>query len=274
MPTFVKDTTDRNRTSPFAFTGNKFEFRMVGSETNLSDPNTVLNTIIAKTLADFAEALEGSTNFEHDAKAYMRKTLIAHRRIIFNGDNYSQEWPVEAEKRGLLNLRSTPDALAQFITPEAIALFERFGVLSKLEVESRHEVKLEHYSKKINIESLVTARMARARFMPAIIEYSSVIASSITAKKQVSSSIDTTGEEALLDALTKGINTISVAVDALEASVAKATDIEDPKENARAFQAQVLPAMNAVRDAVDEMELLVGHDYWPVPSYNHILFYC
>ena len=274
LPTFLRDTTDRNRTSPFAFTGNKFEFRMVGAETNLSDPNTVLNTIVAKALADFSDALEGSENFEFDVKAYLRQTLVDHQRIIFNGDNYSDAWPIEAEKRGLLNLRSTIDALPQYVTPESYELFERFGVLSRAEVDSRYEVKLEHYSKKLNIEGLVTARMARARFIPAIIEYSSVIASSIAAKKQVSTSINTLAEETLLVALTNGLNKISLAVNVLEQAVSQATIVEDSLENARAYHTKVLPAMNEVRASVDEMEVIVGHDYWPVPSYNHMLFYC
>ncbi|MDR2492713.1 MAG: glutamine synthetase III [Coriobacteriales bacterium] len=273
LPTFIKDNTDRNRTSPFAFTGNKFEFRMAGAEVNLSDANMVLNTIIAKTLADFADVMDGSTDFERDAKAYMRQTLTEHQRIIFNGDNYSDEWPNEAMRRKLLNLKSTPEALPQYVAPESIELFERFGVLSRIEVESRYEVKLEHYSKKVNIEGLVTARMARARFIPAIVEYSTVIATSIATKKDVSPALDTSAEEKLLTSLAAGINTISAGVEALESSLSEAASTQGSLENARAYLTKVLPAMNAVRVAVDEMEVLVGHDYWPVPSYNHMLFY-
>jgi len=273
LPTFIKDNTDRNRTSPFAFTGNKFEFRMPGAEVNLSDANTVINTIIAKTLSDFSDAMKGSVNFEHDAKAYMCKTLSDHQRIIFNGDNYSAEWIAEAQKRGLLILKSTPEALPQYISPESIELFERFGVLSKAEIESRYEVKLEHYSKKINIEGLVTARMARARFVPAVTEYSTIVAASIASKKEVSASLDTTSEEKLLSRLSAGLNAISTTVEALEAALEYAGDIEDSYEKARGYLERVLPAMNSVRSAVDEMEVIVGHDYWPVPTYNHILFY-
>ncbi|MDR2107846.1 MAG: glutamine synthetase III [Coriobacteriales bacterium] len=273
LPTFIKDNTDRNRTSPFAFTGNKFEFRMAGGEVNLSDANMILNTIVAKALADYADALEGSTDFEGDTKAYLKKALTSHQRIIFNGDNYAAEWPIEAEKRGLANYKSTPEAVQQYVTPEAIELFERFAVLSKGEIEARYEVKLEHYSKKINIEGLVTARMARARFLPAIIEYSTTVAASVASKKEVSEALDTSAEEDLLAALTGGINTISKNVVVLEEAIKAAAEVEDSLENARAYLTKVIPAMNAVRAAVDEMEILVGHDYWPVPTYNHILFY-
>jgi glutamine synthetase len=274
LPTFIKDNTDRNRTSPFAFTGNKFEFRMPGSEVNLSDANMVLNTIVAKTLADFADAIEGTTDFESAARDYLKQVLTDHQRIVFNGDNYSESWPKEAEKRGLLNLKSTPEALTQYIAPESIALFEKYGVLSKVEVDSRYEVKLEHYSKKINIEGLVTARMAHARFIPALIEYSSVVADSIGAKQAVANlKIDTSAEEALLVKLTSGINAITKDVESLSAAIEQAAAVEDSLANAQAYQSKVIPAMDAVRATVDEMELIVGHDYWPVPSYNHMLFY-
>ncbi|MDR3307370.1 MAG: glutamine synthetase III [Coriobacteriales bacterium] len=273
LPTFIKDNTDRNRTSPFAFTGNKFEFRMPGAEINLSDANTILNTIVAKTLSDFADALTGAADFAKAAKEYMKQVLTDHQRIVFNGNNYSEEWPVEAQKRGLLNLKSTPEALSQYIAPESIAVFEKYAVLSKVEIESRYEVKLEHYSKKINIEGLTTARMARARFLPAIIEYSTTIAASISSKKDVSEALDTSAEEALLGKLTDGINAIASGVEALEAALVAAEQVEGSKGNAFAYLEKVIPAMNAVRTAVDSMELLVGHDYWPVPTYNHMLFY-
>jgi glutamine synthetase len=273
LPTFIKDNTDRNRTSPFAFTGNKFEFRMPGSEVNLSDANMVLNTIVAKSLTDFAEAVEGASDFEKATRAYLKTVLTEHERIIFNGDNYSDQWPIEADRRGLLNLKSTPDCLSQFIAPASVELFERFKVLSLAEVESRYEVKLEHYSKKVNIEALTTIRMAHARFLPAIIEYSSVVADAIASKKAVSETLDTSAEEDLLTKLTKGINTISAAVAVLENSLAEAAAVEDSLQNARAYLSKVIPAMDAVRSAVDEQEVIVGHDYWPVPSYNHMLFY-
>ncbi|MDR0888422.1 MAG: glutamine synthetase III [Coriobacteriales bacterium] len=273
LPTFIKDNTDRNRTSPFAFTGNKFEFRMPGAEINLADANMILNTIVAKTLADFADAMEGASDFEKSAKAYMKTVLTEHERIIFNGDGYGDEWITEAEKRGLLNLKSLPEAMPEFIKPESIELFERFDVMSRIEVESRYDVRLENYSKKINIEGLVTSRMARARYIPAIVKYSSQVASDIATKKSIGAKLDTKAEEALLHQLNSGITTVSKDVETLEKELNAAADVQDALDQARAYLTQVIPAMNAVRAAVDEMELIVSHDAWPVPSYNHILFY-
>ncbi|MDR3036787.1 MAG: glutamine synthetase III [Coriobacteriales bacterium] len=272
LPTFIKDTTDRNRTSPFAFTGNKFEFRMPGSEVNLSDANMVLNTIVAKTLADFADALEGAEDFEKATRAYLKRVLTAHQRIIFNGDNYSEEWPLEAEERGLLNLRNTPDALPQYVSDESVALFGKFGVLSKIEVESRYEVKLEHYCKKVNIEGQTTARLARRQYLPAIVEFSTVIANAIEAKEDAGVGA-TKAEKDILTKLNASIDAIYTGIDTLETELATAGKIEGSLEHAQACCTRVLPAMDAVRMAVDSAELLVGDDYWPVPTYNEILFY-
>jgi glutamine synthetase len=272
LPTFIKDTTDRNRTSPFAFTGNKFEFRMPGSEVNLSDANMVLNTIVAKTLADFADALEGAEDFEKATRAYLKRVLTAHQRIIFNGDNYSAEWPEEAERRGLLNLKNTTDALPQYVSDESIALFGKFGVLSKVEVQSRYEVKLEHYSKKVNIEGQTTARLARRQYLPAIVEFSTVIANAIEAKEDAGVAA-TKAEKDILTKLNASIDAIYTGIETLETELAEAAKIEDSLEHAQAYCTRVLPAMDAVRTAVDSAELLVGDDYWPVPTYNEILFY-
>ncbi|MCL2151093.1 MAG: glutamine synthetase III [Coriobacteriia bacterium] len=273
LPTFIQDNTDRNRTSPFAFTGNKFEFRMPGSEVNLSDANTVINTIVAKALADFCEAVAGQADFETAARDYLRQVLTDHQRIIFNGDNYSPDWPLEAARRGLLNLQSTPEALPCLIEDKSVELFERFKVLSAVELASRYEVMLENYIKKVNIEALTTARMARARFIPAVIEYSTVAANSITAKLAANPGLDCSAEQETLARLSTGINAIMAGVAALEQSLSEATALSGLQECANAYQSVVLPAMAAVRDAVDSMETLVGHDYWPVPSYNHMLFY-
>ncbi|MCL2135902.1 MAG: glutamine synthetase III [Coriobacteriia bacterium] len=273
LPTFIKDNADRNRTSPFAFTGNKFEFRMPGSEINLSDANMVLNTIVAKTLADFVEAMSGSTDLDTDARAYMRDVLTDHQRIVFNGDNYSPEWYSEAAKRGLYNHQSTPEALPCLVEPATIELFERFKVLSQDELQSRYEVKLGSYSKKVNIEALTSIRMVRARFIPAILEYSTMVANVINAKRAVDSQIDTGTELDLLKKLTDGLSLLDAGVDKLEGALALASRIDEPQSRAFAYQQSVLPAMQEVRAAVDSMEILVGHDYWPVPSYNHMLFY-
>ena len=273
LPTFIKDNTDRNRTSPFSFTGNKFEFRMPGSESNLSDANMVLNTIVAKTLADFVDAMADVDDFEDAARAYMKDVLTNHRRIIFNGDNYSREWPIEAARRGLLNLASTPEALPALVEPKAIELFERFKVLSAVELESRYEVKLENYCKKINIEAQTMARMVRARFIPAIIEYSTTVATSIRTKLDVLADLDMEIEKTLLTRLNGGLKAIGCGVDKLEASLGQAAQVEELQERANFYLESVLPIMNALRSEVDQMETLVGHDYWPVPSYNHMLFY-
>jgi glutamine synthetase len=275
LPTFITDNTDRNRTSPFAFTGNKFEFRMPGSESNLSDANMALNTIVAKALADFVDAMDGigPDSFEDAARAYMKDVLTNHRRIIFNGDNYSDQWPLEAARRGLLNLRSTPEALPCLIDEATIALFERFKVLSAVELESRYEVKLENYCKKINIEGLTSVRMARARFLPAIIEYSTVVADSISAKQAVSEEIDTSAEEGLLHKLNDGLAAIIRGADSLDAAIDHAVSFADLQQRADHCREHILPVMASLRLEVDRMEDLVGHDYWPVPSYNHMLFY-
>jgi glutamine synthetase len=275
LPTFIKDNTDRNRTSPFAFTGNKFEFRMPGSEVNLSDANMVLNTIVAKALADFADAVEAAQEdegFERAARAYMKKVLTDHQRIIFNGDNYSEDWPREAAERGLLNLTSTPEALPQYVAAESIELFERFKVLSKAEVESRYEVKLEHYSKKMNIEGLTTARLARRQYLPAIIEFSTAIAGAIGAKEAAIGQAPR-AERDLLERLNGLIDAIYDGTKALEEEIEAAGATTDSLASAQAFCTKVLPAMQGVRAAVDAAELLVGDDYWPVPTYNDMLFY-
>jgi glutamine synthetase len=272
LPTFIKDNTDRNRTSPFAFTGNKFEFRMPGSEVNLSDANMVLNTIVAKTLADFSNAVEGKKDFERAARDYLQRVLTDHQRIIFNGDNYSDEWPKEAEKRGLLNLKSTPDALPQYVAEESIKVFEEFRVLSRTEVESRYEVKLEHYSKKVNIEGLTTSRLARRHYLPAIIEFSTTIANAIEAKEDAGFSAPR-AEKDLLTKLNELIDAIYDGVAVLEEEIQAAASTEDSLKAAQAFCTKVLPAMQNVRLAVDTAELLVSDDYWPFPSYNKMLFY-
>jgi len=278
LPTFTKDNTDRNRTSPFAFTGNKFEFRMPGASVNLSDANMVLNTIIAKALSTFSQAIEEAQakkdyqGFEKTARDYLKKVLTDHERIIFNGDNYSSQWPKDAAKRGLLNLKSTPDALSQYITPQAIDLFKEFGVLSQVEVESRYEVKLENYYKKLNIEGLTTSRLARRQYLPAIIEFSTMVAQSIETKKGAGARL-TSAETDLLDKLNICIDAIYTGTDDLDAEIDKAASIIDPQKAARAYCNKVIPAMDRVRKAVDEAELLVGIEYWPVPTYNEMLFY-
>ncbi|MDR0415116.1 MAG: glutamine synthetase III, partial [Prevotellaceae bacterium] len=249
LPTFIKDNPDRNRTSPFAFTGNKFEFRMPGSEVNLSDANMVLNTIVAKALSDFSDAVEGKKDFEKATRSYMKKVLTDHQRIIFNGDNYSEEWPKEAARRGLLNLKSTPEALPQYVAEESIEVFNEFRVLSRAEVESRYEVKLDHYSKKINIEGLTTARLARRNYLPAIIEFSTAVANSIEAKEDAGVEAPR-AEKDLLKKLNACIDAIYEGAALLEEEIQGAAATVDSLEKAQAFCTRVLPAMQNVREAV------------------------
>ena len=271
LPNLSKDNTDRNRTSPFAFTGNKFEFRAAGSRQNLSDPNTVLNTAMAKELKDFADALEGSDNFESDAMAYIKASLTEHQKVIFNGDGYSDEWPVEAEKRGLANLRTLPDAAPALIAEKNVKLFEEFGVMSRVECESHYEIKLEQYANLINIEALTMLSMSRERFLPAVNSYAADIASSLAMKQDLA--VACKAETKLLGKLAEGADAISDAIDALDAAEKTMIAEADLQKRANACRDSVLPAMQALRDAVDAMEVITAKDYWPVPDYNDILFY-
>lgn len=275
LPKFLKDNTDRNRTSPFAFTGNKFEFRMPGSSVNLSDANMILNTAMAKSLKDFADAMEGKegAEFEKAAIAYIKKTLIDHQRIIFNGNGYSEEWEEEAARRGLPNNRTTAEALPCLVSKKSISLFEEFGVMSETEVKSRYEVKLDKYTKLLNIEARVMIRMARRTYLPAISDYMANLASNIVTVKSAISGADMDEHEALLKTLLKGVNATGKCVRELIAQHDAAEAIEDLQEQANAYAEKVIPAMEALRAEVDALECIVERDYWPVPTYNDILFY-
>ena len=275
LPKFLKDNTDRNRTSPFAFTGNKFEFRMPGSNVNLSDANMILNTAMAKSLKGFADAMgdvEGA-EFEKKAIEYIKKTLTDHQRIIFNGNGYSQDWEEEAEKRGLANHRNTAEALPCLVDQKSIDLFSEFGVLNEAEVHSRYEVKLEKYNKLLNIEARVMIRMARRTYLPAISDYMADVASDITTVKAAIAGADMTEQERLLNQLVEGTNRAGKAVREL-VKVHDATEaIEDPQEQANAYANVVIPAMDELRKEIDDLECFVERSYWPVPTYNDILFY-
>lgn len=275
LPNFLKDNTDRNRTSPFAFTGNKFEFRMPGSAVNLSDCNMVLNTAMAKSLCDFADAMEGKTGeeFEAAAIAYIRDTLRDHQRIIFNGDGYSQEWEDEAARRGLANHKNTAEALPCFIDPKSIELFERFGVLSETEVRSRYEVKLEKYCKLLNIECRTMKRMVRRQFLPAINEYAATIAKDISVIRSVQPDAELSQQTELLNNLLEGVKNINTQLEALNSAHLMTNAIEDGQQKANKYATEVIPIMDALREAVDAMEIIVDRDHWPVPTYNAMLFY-
>ena len=273
LPKFSKDTTDRNRTSPFAFTGNKFEFRMPGSAENLSDCNTILNTAVAKELKGYADELEGAEDFTSAAIALIKRTIRDHRRIIFNGNGYTAEWEAEAEKRGLPNKKNTPAALPALIEPKNIQLMEDFGVLTKVEMESRYEVEMEHYSKIINIEALTMLEMARKQLLPAVNSYMSEVANTAASKLAVSEAISVRSETKTLQKLSADADAMSDAIDTLQAAVNAAKALPTETEKAVAFHSDVIPAMDALRAAADDAETICGEDYWPLPSYSRMLYY-
>ena len=273
LPKFSKDTTDRNRTSPFAFTGNKFEFRMPGSAQNLSDCDTILNTAVAKELKGYADELEGAEDFTSAAIALVKRTIRDHRRVIFNGNGYTAEWEEEAARRGLPNKKNTPAALPALIDPKNIQLMEDFGVLTKVEMHSRYEVEMEHYSKIINIEALTMLEMARKQLLPAINAYMSEVANTAASKLAVSEAISVRSETKTLPRLSTDADAMSDAIDALQAAVDTAEAMTDESAKAVSFHDDVLPKMDALRAAADDAETICGEDYWPLPSYSKMLYY-
>ena len=273
LPKFSKDTTDRNRTSPFAFTGNKFEFRMPGSAENLSDANTILNTAVAKELKGYADELESAEDFTSAVIALVKRTIRDHRRVIFNGNGYTAEWEEEAAKRGLPNKKNTPAALPALIEPKNIALMEEFGVLTKVEMQSRYEVEMEHYSKIINIEALTMLEMARKQLLPAVNSYMSELANTAASKLAVSENISVRSETKTLTKLSADADAMSDAVDTLQDAVDASKALPTEAEKAVAFHDNVLPAMDALRAAADDAETICGEDYWPLPSYSKMLYY-
>ena len=273
LPKFSKDTTDRNRTSPFAFTGNKFEFRMPGSAENLSDCNTILNTAVAKELKGYADELEGAEDFTSAAIALIKRTIRDHRRVIFNGNGYSAEWEAEAAKRGLPNKKNTPAALPALVAEKNIKLMEDFGVLTKVEMESRYEVEMEHYAKIINIEALTMLEMARKQLLPAVNAYMSEVANTAASKLAVSESISVRSETKTLTKLSDDADAMSDAIDTLQQVVDAAEALTSESEKAVAFHDTVIPAMDALRAAADAAETICGEDYWPLPSYSQMLYY-
>ena len=273
LPKFSKDTTDRNRTSPFAFTGNKFEFRMPGSAENLSDCNTILNTAVAKELKGYADELEGAEDFTSAAIALIKRTIRDHRRVIFNGNGYSAEWEAEAAKRGLPNKKNTPAALPALVAEKNIKLMEDFGVLTKVEMESRYEVEMEHYAKIINIEALTMLEMARKQLLPAVNAYMREVANTAASKLAVSESISVRSETKTLTKLSDDADAMSDAIDTLQQVVDAAEALTSESEKAVAFHDTVIPAMDALRAAADAAETICGEDYWPLPSYSKMLYY-
>ena len=273
LPKFSKDTTDRNRTSPFAFTGNKFEFRMPGSAENLSDCNTILNTAVAKELKGYADELEGAEDFTSAAIALIKRTIRDHRRVIFNGNGYTAEWEEEAARRGLPNKKNTPAALPALVDPKNIQLMEDFGVLTKVEMESRYEVEMEHYAKIINIEALTMLEMARKQLLPAVNSYMSEVANTAATKLAVSEALSVRSETKTLTRLSTDADAMSDAIDVLQDVVDAAEALTSESEKAVAFHDNVIPAMDALRAAADDAETICGEDYWPLPSYSKMLYY-
>ena len=273
LPKFSKDTTDRNRTSPFAFTGNKFEFRMPGSAENLSDANTILNTAVAKALKEFVAETSGAADFECAAAAWVKKTLNDHRRVIFNGNGYSDAWEAEAERRGLPNRKCTPDAMIALKDEKNIELMEGFGVLTKTEMLSRYEVEMEHYSKILNIEARTMLKIANKQLIPAASAYMGELASSAAAKAAAVEGISTKAESKVLVALSKYTDEMSDAADDLKAVTDKVSDMDNEAAKAHAFHDEVIPAMDRLRAAADQAEELVDEDFWPLPCYSRMLFY-
>ncbi len=272
VPIFRKDTTDRNRTSPFAFTGNKFEFRMVGSSQNIAMPNIVLNTAVAESFKQFADALEKADDFDAAVAQLIKDTFTAHRRILFDGNGYSEEWEKEAEKRGLLNLKTTVDAYKQFNAPKNIKLFIDHGVMSEVEINSREEIYFENYAKIVNIEALTMIEMASRDIIPAVNAYVAEVADTMGAKLAVLPDIDVSIEKDIITKLSTLNSKAYVALDSLKKAEAEAAKITDAVKRAEAYCYEVIPAMEKLRSYVDAMEPITASEYWPLPTYGDLMF--
>ena len=272
LPEFNRDTTDRNRTSPFAFTGNKFEFRSLGSNDSIALCNTVLNTAVADILSDFADELEASKDFTKDLNALILRTIKEHKRVIFNGNGYSDEWVKEAEKRGLLNLRSTPEALPHLLDEKNVKMFKKFGVYSETELKSRFEIHNENYSKIINIEAETMLEMANKLYLPAASTFGAELAATIATKKAACASVDVSYEEELLKKVSSLTGEIFKKVQVLEKAVSDAKTISEASKLAFFYRETVFAAMNELRCVVDQLEVVTPKAKWPVPSYGDMLY--
>lgn len=272
LPAFPKDTTDRNRTSPFAFTGNKFEFRMLGSSFSVAGPNIVLNTIVAKALKEFYEELKDATDFNAAVTELVKKTYSEHKRIVFNGNNYAPEWVVEAEKRGLLNLKSSPDAYDTFIAPKNIELFSEFGIFNSVEMHSRYEILTEEYSKTIHIEATTLIDMVNRQVLPACTGYAGKVAAAVNAKKLAIPTLECKSESALISEITALVDNLENAVTELEKAVALSAEYSG-SDLAHYTRNSIIPLMDDVRGYADSLELIVDQKDWPYPTYGEMLFY-
>ena len=272
LPHFKKDATDRNRTSPFAFTGNKFEFRMVGSTQSIADPNTILNTIVADVLCDMADKLEAADNFEMAVHDMIKETISAHKRVIFNGNGYSDEWVAEAEKRGLPNIKCMVDAVPALTTPKAVEIFEKHGVFTAAELESRAEVLYENYSKTINIEALTMIDMAKKQIIPACIKYQTSLAESVNSIKAANPAVDTSVQASLMAAISENLKAMYEALAELEEVTYTAESMEEGADQGHYYHDVVFAAMDALRAPADKLEMLVSKEAWPFPSYGDLIF--
>ena len=272
LPDFKKDNSDRNRTSPFAFTGNKFEFRALGSSLNIACPNYMLNTMVAEELSEFYEALKDSSDLESDLRALVKKAFTEHQRIIFNGDNYSDEWVEEAEKRGLCNYKSLPEAMEHYIDKKNVDLFTSNGIVTEAEIHARYEIELEQYSKLLNIEALTMLDMAKKNIAPAVMAFAKELAQGVELKKSVSSSLSTFAEEKLLQNLSDLLEKFVKKTDELESAVKAAAEHTDNLDRAKYYRNTVFALMNELRELGDSMETETSAEYWPYPSYGEILF--
>ncbi|MBP1544221.1 MAG: glutamine synthetase III [Oscillospiraceae bacterium] len=270
LPSFPMDTTDRNRTSPFAFTGNKFEFRMCGSSLNISGPNTVLNTIVANSLKEFADELEGAEDFTSALNDLLKRTIREHKRIIFNGNGYGEEWFREAENRGLPNFRATIDAIPSLTSPKSVKLFTKFGVYTEIELHAREEINLENYAKAINIEALTAADMARTEILPAVMKYTKDVCDAVASKKALG--IEPQVELALAEKLNSMTVSLSSLIDALNAAIISAQDKKEAYAKAVSCHNEVFTTMQSLRAVVDGLESIVGEKYWPYPTYDELLY--
>ena len=271
LPVLEKDPTDRNRTSPFAFTGNRFEFRMVASSNSIGDTNTVLSAMMAEAFADAIDALTGAEDLDKAVEEYTVKLMREHERIIFNGNGYSAEWPVEAEKRGLPNCKSIVDAIPSLVADSTVKMYERFNIMSKAELEARKEILFEQYAGVRNIEALTMIDMASKMFIPSVVYYTKELADTAIAVKEAGADASTQIE--LLNAVTAKLNEAKAGLEDLKKATAKAQSIDDNQEKAESYKSEVMAAMAELRKPVDELEMIVDKEVWPVPSYGDILFY-
>ena len=271
LPVLEKDPTDRNRTSPFAFTGNRFEFRMVASSNSIGDTNTVLSAMMAEAFADAIDALTGAEDLDKAVEEYTVKLMREHERIIFNGNGYSAEWPVEAEKRGLPNCKSIVDAIPSLVADSTIKMYERFNIMSKAELEARKEILFEQYAGVRNIEALTMIDMASKMFIPSVVYYTKELADTAIAVKEAGADASTQIE--LLNDVTAKLNEAKAGLEDLKKATAKAQSIDDNQEKAESYKSEVMAAMAELRKPVDELEMIVDKEVWPVPSYGDILFY-